>query len=453
MTAAALEERSRAVAARFVAAGLVPGDRVLLSAAASIDLVIAYVAALRAGFVVVPVNAEYRAAEIRHVVRNVTPSAAIVDNDARAAMFRETSDGPLVTCGPDVDLPAGREPELDAADRDTPALICHTSGTTGTPKGAVLTNGNLLASAEALRLAWRWSPDDRLALALPLFHLHGLGVGLHGSLVAGASAVVLGRFDVDAVLDAIADQACSLFFGVPTMYHRFGASARVAELAALRLCVSGSAPLSADLHQHINAACGQRILERYGMTETVMNISNPYEGERRPGSVGFPLPGVEVRLARGEPSGPAADEILIRGPNVFPGYWHQPETTQASFSYDGWFRTGDLGSLDPDGYVRIVGRSKDLIISGGYNVHPREVEDALRAHPAIEDVAVVGLPSEEWGEIVAAFVVARDMITPDQVRAFAGTALAPYKRPRSVHFVDELPRNALGKVLRDQLKG
>src|SRR5439155_16354718 len=222
----------------------------------------------------------------------------------------------------------------------------------------------------------------------PLFHAHGRCVGLHGTLLAGASAVLLPHFDVDAVLDAAASHDASLFFGVPTMYHRLAQSPRAGELARLRLCVSGSAPLPAELHRALAERAGQEVLERYGMTETLMNVSNPYDSERRPGSVGLPLPGVELRLSDGE--------IQLRGPNVFAGYWERPRETAASFT-DGWFRTGDLGSLDPDGYLRILGRSKELIISGGFNVYPREVEDILLTHPAVAEVAVVGTPSEEWG--------------------------------------------------------
>jgi len=228
------------------------------------------------------------------------------------------------------------------------------------------------------------------------------------------------------------------------MYHRFARSPRVSELSRLRLCVSGSAPLPADLHRALAELGGQQVLERYGMTETLMNVSNPYDGERRPGSVGFPLPGVELKLSDD-------DEILLRGPNVFTGYWEQPEASAESFA-DGWFRTGDLGAFDPDGYLRILGRSKELIISGGLNVYPREVEDVLLAHDGVAEVAVVGTPSEEWGELVTAFIVpAADRLSERTVLEFAAERLAPFKRPRAVHFVDSLPRNALGKVVKQEL--
>ena len=262
----------------------------------------------------------------------------------------------------------------------------------------MLSHANLLASAESLRLAWRWSPDDRLVLALPLFHMHGLGVGLHGTLHAGASARARCRTSIRTRWRARSLRCeATLFFGVPTMYHRIVAAGNAGVLRELRLCVSGSAALPADLHAAFERACGQRILERYGMTETAMLVSNPVDGERRPGTVGLPLPGVEVRLA-GDPA-----QIEVRGPNVFAGYWQRPDANAEAFTADGWFRTGDLGELDAAGYLRITGRAKELIISGGYNVYPREVEDALRAHPAIADAAVVGTPSPEWGEVVTAY--------------------------------------------------
>jgi malonyl-CoA/methylmalonyl-CoA synthetase len=310
----------------------------------------------------------------------------------------------------------------------------------------MLTHGNALASCEALRLAWRWEASDRLVLALPLFHVHGLGVGLHGTLLSGASTILVPRFTPDAVFDAAREHA-TLFFGVPTMYTRLAASPRVSELAALRLCVSGSAPLPASLHDDLAERVGVRVLERYGMTETIMNVSNPYDGERRAGTVGFPLPGVDVQLDD------TTGEILLRGPNVFPGYWRRPEATRDAFTPDGWFRSGDVGEFDADGYLRIVGRAKELIISGGYNVYPREVEDVLLEHPAVAEVAVVGEPSDEWGELVVAVVVPADggSVDEEALLTFAAGQLAAYKRPRRIRVVDALPRNALGKVVRAEL--
>jgi malonyl-CoA/methylmalonyl-CoA synthetase len=444
-TNADLDRRTRAVAGRLAGAGLRRGDRIVMSAATSIELVVAHVAALRLGLVVVPVNSAYKAREIAHVVDDCEPAACVVGPD-RVDLFSASCSGAALVVTPTVDLPDADAPTLDALGPDDLAMLCYTSGTTGAPKGAMLTHGNALASCEAVRLAWRWTGDDRLVLALPLFHVHGLGVGLHGTLLCGGSVVLLPRFDVDDVLDAAREHGATLFFGVPTMYNRFAASARVAELARLRLCVSGSAPLPPSLHDDLATRAGVRVLERYGMTETLMNVSNPYDGDRRAGTVGFPLPGVDLRLAD------TTDEILLRGPNVFPGYWNRPDATADAFTDDGWFRSGDIGARDADGYLSIVGRAKELIISGGYNVYPREVEDVLLEHPGVAEVAVVGEPSPEWGEVVVAVVVAAGA-TPDgdTLLAFAAEQLAPYKRPRAVRFVDALPRNALGKVVRSRL--
>ena len=441
-----LEEATRRVAGRLQAAGLEPGDRMLFSAESSVELVVAHVAALRSGIVVVPTNTAYREREVAHIVTDARPKAALVDDPDRARWIRDAAGAgsETVVVGPEVDLPDHEPAVLDGVAPDQPAQIGYTSGTTGAPKGAVLTHANLLAGSESVGLAWRWSESDRLVLALPLFHAHGLCVGLHGTLLAGASAVLLPRFDVDSVLDAASSHDASLFFGVPTMYHRLAESSRVGELARLRLCVSGSAPLPAELHRTLAERGGQQVLERYGMTETLMNVSNPYDGERRAGSVGLPLPGVELRLGQD-------GEIQLRGPNIFAGYWERPEASADSFT-DGWFRTGDLGGLDADGYLRILGRSKELIISGGFNVYPREVEEVLLTHPDVAEVAVVGTPSDEWGEVVTAFVVPTgDQPDPDALLAFAAEQLASFKRPRLLHFIDTLPRNALGKVLKHEL--
>ena len=450
-TGAELEEATRRAAGRLIGAGLVAGDRLLWSTGSSVATLVIHIAALRAGLVVVPANTAYTAAEIGHIVTDVRPAAAVVDDPRRGQWAREAAGGALAVFGPELDVPDHDPGPLDAVGPEETALIVFTSGTTGVPKGAVLSHRNLLASVESVRTAWRWGPDDRLVHCLPVFHAHGLCVGVYGTLLAGGSAVLQPGFDPRAVLDAADEHSATLFFGVPTMYHRLVASDRVGELARMRLCVSGSAPLPADLHRRVSAATGQAVLERYGMTETLMNVSNPYEGERRPGTVGFPLPGVEVTLADD-------DEILVRGPNVFGGYWERPEATEDSFAPDPlggrpWFRTGDLGSVSDDGYLSILGRSKELIISGGYNVYPAEVEAVLLAHPEVLDVAVTGTPSDEWGEVVTAWVVTeRDGPAPDGLTEYAATKLAPYKCPRLVHMVGEIPRNALGKVVRTELR-
>jgi malonyl-CoA/methylmalonyl-CoA synthetase len=443
ITSAELEERTRSAAIRLLGAGLVAGDRFVVSATTSADLVIAYVGALRAGLVVVPLNTAYTRTEVSRIVRDARPAAAAVDDSECAGWFREASDQPIPVLGVDLDLPAAKDVQIDQAGSDDPALLVYTSGTTGQPKGALLTHGNLLAGATAVNVAWRWEVEDRLLLTLPLFHLHGLGVGINGSLSAGASLILRPKFDAQDVAERCSRDV-SLFFGVPTMYQRLVASKRAAALSRLRLLVSGSAPLPAALALEISKAAGQIPLERYGMTETVMLTSNPYEGPRKPGTVGFPLPGVDLRLAE-------AAEVEVKGPNVIAGYHERPDATAEAFTDDGWFRTGDLGELDDDGYLRLVGRSKDLIITGGYNVHPREVEEVLATHPDVREVAVVGRPSERWGEEVTAVVVAARRLSTEELRAYAAGQLAPYKVPKQVEFSDELPRNALGKILRSEL--
>ena len=444
ISAGDLLDRSEVIARRLANVGVELGDRVLLSAASSVELVAAHAAALRLGAVVVPTNGAYRADEVTHVISDARPKIAIVDRPEWSEWIR-SCDPTVVVTNPSVDLEDGSSVQLDQIGARASALIGYTSGTTGRPKGAVLSHGNLLSSVRALEIAWRWQAEDTLILALPLFHMHGLGVGLHGSLAVGARAVLLPEFEVNEVLDSIEKYDASMFFGVPTMYNRLVESPRAQELSQLRLCVSGSAPLAAELHQQIQEVSGQRVLERYGMTETAMLVSNPYEGERRPGSVGFPLPGVEV-LLKGEPP-----EILVKGPNVFEGYWERPEANGQAFD-GGWFRTGDIGALDADGYLSIVGRAKELIISGGFNVYPREVEDVISQHEAIRECAVVGEPDDEWGEIVVAFVVADRDLTNDEIKNFVGERLSHYKRPRRTYRIGALPRNALGKVQKHRLQ-
>ncbi len=448
-TAGQFEEATRRAAGRLRAAGLVPGDRMVWSVRSSVPAVVAHVAALRAGLVVVPVNTAATEAELTTVSAAVRPSVAVVDDVARGAWIRGASGVDTLAVGPELDLGDGDAGVLDAARPDDPALICFTSGTTGAAKGAVLTHRNLLAATTSVVAAWRWTPEDRLVHCLPVFHAHGLCVGVYGTLASGGSAVLLPGFDPGVVLDAVIEHRATLFFGVPTMYHRLLRAPGASRMRRLRLCVSGSAPLAAELQRQVSAAVGQSVLERYGMTETLMNVSNPYDGERRPGSVGFPLPGVEVDLA---PDG----EILLRGPNVFDRYWERPAETAAVFrpaSDDGgpWFASGDLGEVE-DGYLFIRGRSKELIISGGVNVYPGEVEDAIASFPGVVEVAVTGTPSDEWGEVVTAWVVTDGPVpSAGQLAAHTARVLAPYKRPRLVRSVEALPRNSLGKVLRHQL--
>jgi malonyl-CoA/methylmalonyl-CoA synthetase len=440
-TGAELLERTAEVAGRFAAAGLGPGARVLIAGPPSIDLVVAHCAALRAGFVVVPVNAAASRRELEAVIEGAAPSIAVCGAD-ELATWATGADPGLVVTDTAVHLPDGSGPPLDEVSGDDVGLLMFTSGTTGVPKGVALTHRNLLTGAESVRVAWGWGESDRLVLCLPLCHVHGLGIGLHGTLLAGASALLFERFDPESVLAAGRDGA-TMFFGVPTMYDRLVRADGPRRLASLRLCVSGSAALHADLHREVTARCGQIVLERYGMTETLLLVSNPLEGERRAGTVGFPLPGVDLRLDE------ASGEILVQGPSVFDGYRDQPEANATAFS-DGWFRTGDIGEVD-DGYLRIVGRAKELIITGGFNVYPREVEDVLRSFPGVRDAAVVGTASREWGETVTAYVEADPGLDTELLEAHAAADLAPYKRPRAVHVVHDLPRNLLGKVVKERL--
>ena len=451
VAAGELAARTATAARRLHAAGVGQGDRVLLSCAQSLDTVVAYVAILRLGAVVVPANTAYTPGELGHIVSDVRPVLGLLDEPERAPGLLHGAHRVDLAMLPEAQAGPAR---LDAASDTDPAMVAYTSGTTGRPKGAVLSHGNLRAGADALVEAWGWTPDDRLVHALPMFHMHGLGAAINGSLTAGASMAVLPRFDPAAVVDAVSAYDATMFFGVPTMYARLRDTGHLPALSGLRLLVSGSAPLDPVLFEAIAAHAGQPPIERYGMSETVMLTSNPLRGERRAGSVGLPLPGVSVRLGEG-------DGVEVTGPNVFAGYWERPEANAEAFTADGWFRTGDIGELDSDGYLRLVGRASDLIITGGYNVYPREVEDAILEHPDVVDAAVVGLPDDTWGETVSAYVVLRSDLDADPERAArAGDALAAhveprlaaYKRPRRWTVVTELPRNAMGKVRRDLLR-
>ena len=449
-TAGEFDEATRRAAGRLRTAGLEPGERIVWSTESTVDGLVAHVGALRAGLVVVPANTAYPARELAHIVSDVRAAAAVVGRPEQAEWVRAAGSGRIVVTGPELELADGDPGPIDRSGPDDPALICFTSGTTGAPKGAVLRHRNLLAGVESVVRAWRMTPEDRLVHCLPIFHAHGLVVGAYGTMTAGGSAVLLSGFAAGAVADAAVTHRASLFFGVPTMYHRLVASGRASDLAPLRLCVSGSAPLSAELHAAASSAIGSVVLERYGMTETLMNTSNPYVGERRAGTVGFALPGVEVAF---DDTG----EVLLRGPNVFDGYFERDSANGEAFRDLGdgggrWFASGDLGS-DEDGYLVIRGRSKELIISGGFNVYPAEVEDVLSGCPGVAEVAVTGTQSDEWGEVVTVWVVA-DGVAPslDDLRVHCDGLLAPYKQPRLVRVVDALPRNMLGKVVRSQLR-
>jgi malonyl-CoA/methylmalonyl-CoA synthetase len=435
-----LDARAARLAGWLRAEGVAPGDRVLLCGPTSLALVVAYVATLRAGAIAMPCDAALTADELAHVVGDGAPAAAFVAGDAR-----ERLRGVERVASLDEPLPAA-EP-LAPEQRPGPALLAYTSGTTGKPKGVPLTHANLLASTRGAALAWRWSEDDALVHALPLSHQHGLS-GVHFTLVYGSRAHIARRFDPATLCATIERERATVLFAVPAMYERLDAweGFGAADLSSLRLAVCGSAPLPAALSERVAGRLGQLPLERYGSTEAGLDVSNPLDGERRPGRVGRPLPGVELRLA-GEDG-----EIQLRGPQVFEGYWRNDEATRDAFSADGWFRTGDLGRLDAaDGTLEITGRSKELIISGGLNVYPREVEAVLEEHPEVARVAVAGVPSERWGEEVVAFVVADGELDAERLIAHCRERLSAFKCPKRVVALDELPVNRMGKVRRDAL--
>ncbi len=391
----ALENETALAAAGLAGCRVAPGDRVLWSCAASLDAIVGLLGALRLGAVVVPVNPSASRSELRYVAGDVDPAVCVVERAECRDWLRADVDGVVVrTPGEILGGVRAETVTLDAAGPGDDALIVYTSGTTGEPKGAVHTHGSLLAGTRALQMAWGWRPDDRLILALPLFHVHGLCAGLFGTLAAGGSAAVFERFVPEQVLDAVRES--TMFFGVPTMYHRLAGSGRAGELRALRLCVAGSAPLPADLWRRFDGDWGVPVLERYGMSETLLTLSNPLEGERRPGSVGFPLPGVEAAIA--DPDGAGIGELMVRGPSLCRGYWQRADASEAMW-HDGWFATGDLASVGDDGYISIRGRRTELIITGGHNVYPAEVEAVLARHPSVGEIAVVGIAVGRVGRV------------------------------------------------------
>ncbi|MDQ6918315.1 MAG: AMP-binding protein [Candidatus Dormibacteraeota bacterium] len=434
-----LRERSAAAAGGLAKLGVRQGDRVGLYAANSVEWILAFLGGLRLGAVMVPLNPAYKSAEVEHILGDSEPALVLADAE-RAGLIEGML--PVVPLG---DLPLDEPPPMPPLNANSPALIIYTSGTTGRPKGALLDHGNLLAQTRGAIEAWRWTAADTLVHALPLFHVHGLAMGLHGSLLTGCEMTLI-AFDPARVVAEL-EAGGTLFFGVPAMYQRLcdHLEEHPTDLSGVRLFVSGSAPLPPELFKRCARLLGQPPLERYGITEGGIVVSNPYEGPRRPGRVGYPFAGVEVRLGE-------ADEIQLKGGQVFSGYWRNPSATEESFE-DGWFRTGDVGEIDREGSLAIRGRLKELIISGGFNVYPREVELVLEAHPGVAEVAVVGLPSESWGEEVTAFVVpAGTPPAAEDLIAFAQERLAKFKCPRTVRYVEQLPRNAMGKVQRSLLK-
>lgn len=468
LTYDAARRRSAQIAGAFRKAGVQPGDRVAIQTEKSQTALLTWLAALQAGAVYLPLNTGYTTGELRYFLGDAAPALLLCrpeDEPALAPLCAEIGVPALLT----LDAQGTGGTLIGAADSQpeafTPAplaadglaAILYTSGTTGRSKGAMLTHANLASNALTLREYWRFTAADRLLHALPIFHTHGLFVATNTTIAAGSAMIFLPRFDADDLV-RLMPQA-SVLMGVPTFYTRLlSHPGFTRDLAApMRLFISGSAPLSAETHREFSALTGQALLERYGMTETNMNTSNPYDGTRKPGSVGFPLPGTALRIADPEsgtilPQGEIGG-IEVRGANVFCGYWQMPEKTAQEFRADGFFITGDMGLIDAEGYVHIVGRAKDLIIAGGFNIYPAEVEAALDEIPGIAESAVIGVPHPDLGEGVVAVVRAAD---PALDQAAVLTALkdrlARFKQPRAVIFAQDLPRNAMGKVQKNVLR-
>jgi malonyl-CoA/methylmalonyl-CoA synthetase len=456
---AELTYRELAGLAGHLADGLRGRERVAIWATPTIETCVAVVGALVAGVAVVPVNPKIGERELTHILADSDPAVVLSAPDVELPEpLARRPRLPIPLAPADAPVPA-LPPEPDD---EAPAFIVYTSGTTGPPKGVVLPRRALATNLDALAEAWNWTADDVLVHGLPLFHVHGLILGVIGPLRRGGSLRHLGRFTSAGAGAELARDA-TMLFGVPTMYHRLAADcvddpALAAAIGRARLLVSGSAALPATDHDRIAKLTGQRVVERYGMTETLMNCSIRADGDRRPGAVGPPLPGVDLRLVdeAGAPlpnmDGQTVGEIEVRGPNLFLGYLNRPDATEDAMR-DGWFRTGDMAVRDPDGYVRIVGRrATDLIKSGGYKIGAGEIENALLEHPAVAEVAVTGEPDEDLGERIVAWVVASgDRPTAEELADHVARLLAPHKRPRVVRFRDSLPRNEMGKILKRSL--
>jgi malonyl-CoA/methylmalonyl-CoA synthetase len=441
-----LDSRSNRLAQLLASKGLKTGDRLCVYLVNCVEMIDIYLACVKLGVIFVPINILYRDREISHILSDAEPRALITDAEI-------ATDVPIWTPSDLAREAADAEDSRPIADLDgdSPAGIIYTSGTTGTSKGAVLTHNNFLANTVNLLACWRIVADDRFLLALPLFHVHALGNGLHCWLVSGCRMRLLERFEHQTAAAEFLDFRPTLFFGVPTIYVRLLALERekAREIGGfMRLFVSGSAPLPAQVLEEFRELFGHTILERYGMSETIMNISNPYEGERRPGTVGFPLPGVSMRLLTPELK-PVSDgetgELYLRGPNVFSGYWKRPDATRDAF-VDGYFKTGDLAVRSPDGYFTLTGRKSDLIISGGFNIYPREIEEFLQEQAEISEAAVVGIPDRLRGEVPVAYIVTSAEIDTALIESLCREKLASFKIPREFIAVEKLPRNAMGKV-------
>ncbi len=464
-------ERASAMFANLLDSLALPaGARIAVQTEKSVEALLFYLGVLRAGFVHLPLNTAYQSAEIEYFIGDAQPSVVVCSsrNFSWVSRIAFTAGTQHVFTLDDDRSGSLLERAARHSDRHAVALkrdddlaaILYTSGTTGRSKGAMLSHGNMRSNALTLRDYWDWQPDDVLSHVLPIFHVHGLFVAAHGALVNGSKLLWWSRFDAKQVIARMAE--ATVFMGVPTLYVRLLADPALTREACrrMRLFVSGSAPLLIETFDAFRERTGHTILERYGMSETVMLTSNPcrpQDGERRGSTVGFPLPGVELRIhdERGEPC-PTGEigAIQVRGPNIFHGYWRMPEKTKEEFTADRWFKTGDVGRVDGDGYVSIVGRSKDLVITGGYNVYPAEVEACLNELPGVAERAVLGVPHADFGEAVVAVVVARPGERPDPAALIARlkSQIAAFKVPKQVFVVDDLPRNTMGKVQKNLLR-
>ena len=462
-----LAHLSGSFATYLASIGVGPGHRVAAKVEKSVEAIALYLATLRAGAVYLPLNTAYTAAEAEYFIRDAQPTLIVCDpvEASDLGAIAAKAGGRVETLDQQ-----GRGSFFDAAstfpthfdtvprEKDDLAAILYTSGTTGRAKGAMLTHGNLVSNAATLVQEWRYSRDDILIHALPIFHIHGLFVACNVTFAARARMLFMQKFDAERILAAMA--RATVLMGVPTFYVRLLQSTNLNEqtTAKMRLFVAGSAPLLAETHRAWKDRTGHEMLERYGMTETGMIASNPYEGPRIPGSVGHPLPAVEVRVTDPESGASLAPDevgmIEVKGPNVFAGYWNMPEKTAAEFRTDGFFITGDLGKLDASGYLHIVGRGKDLIITGGFNVYPKEIETEIDAIPGVSESAVVGVPHADFGEGVTAAVVRTSGSSVDERAILSALAqrLAKFKQPKRIVFVDALPRNAMGKVQKALLR-
>ncbi len=460
---------SASIANSLASLGAKPGDRVAAQVNKSAEALALYAACVQSGCVFLPLNTAYTPREISYFVNDAEPAVLVCDDSNLESLREVATNCRLITLNSDgsgslIDNAATQQPTFPTVDRnpDDIAAILYTSGTTGRSKGAMLTQQNLLSNAETLKDYWQFSQQDVLLHALPIYHTHGLFVATNVILLSGASMIFLPGYKVDEVIQQLPH--ATTMMGVPTFYTRLLADERLnRELVAhMRLFISGSAPLLAETHESFEQKTGQRILERYGMTETNMNTSNPYQGERKAGTVGFALPGVEIKICQPNTGVELpANEIgvlEVRGPNVFCGYWRMPEKTAEELRENGFFITGDLAKKDDDGYVHIVGRDKDLIISGGFNIYPKEIELLLDEQPNVLESAVVSAPHTDFGEGVVAVLVAQPgkTIDVDLIKNNMEGTIAKFKQPKTYQLIDELPRNTMGKVqknvLRDQVK-